>query len=76
MTDEELIQQYLDNGGTITKQIPKNSAPEPYKGKLLPTNVHTKIRHDIFGRREYAHLNKSFSQLTTTPADVAGEITL
>jgi hypothetical protein len=55
MTDEELIEQYLANGGTITKHGPKEAeVVEPTK--LLPTGPAK--QYDSWGKRIFNNLNR------------------
>ena len=55
MTDQELIEQYLANGGKITKidsGWPLDLPPE-WEGPLMPTNSHRRdiLPKEIEGRR-------------------------
>lgn len=63
MTDKELVDQYLANGGTI-KQLPSHKEVfEPYQGKLQKS--HTKPVFNSYGERIYQNLDKTMNILPT-----------
>ena len=55
MTDQQLIDNYLANGGNITIIPAVEDKHEPATNRLIPTQ---NISVDHTGKRVYRHLNK------------------
>ena len=63
-TDQQLIDEYLANGGNITKLPASEEKFEPIPNKLL-IQTGQPIQYDNYGKRVYQHLNKTFYEIET-----------
>lgn len=63
-TEQQLIDEYLANGDTITKLPASEEKFEPIPNKLL-IPCGQPPQYDFYGKRVYQHLNKTFYEIET-----------